>query len=138
MANHPIFAPTFHGDVASVTKILDADPSLVSVRDAKNLTPLHVAASRGQAHVVQLLLDYGADVDGPTQQGEWTPIVFAAYRGHLDAVKTLKPTAILGLSGQPQTFTKEIVEAMNGIIGSRACTAWSLASGRRAIWRAGL
>jgi malate dehydrogenase (oxaloacetate-decarboxylating)(NADP+) len=30
----------------------------------------------------------------------------------LDAVKMLKPTAILGLSGQPQTFTKEIIEAM--------------------------
>ena len=30
----------------------------------------------------------------------------------LDAVKTLKPTALLGLSGQPQTFTKEVVEAM--------------------------
>src|SRR5210317_2434308 len=30
----------------------------------------------------------------------------------LDAVKTLKPTASLGLSGQPQTFTKEVVEAM--------------------------
>ena len=30
----------------------------------------------------------------------------------LDAVKALKPTALLGLSGQPQTFTKEVVEAM--------------------------
>jgi malate dehydrogenase (oxaloacetate-decarboxylating)(NADP+) len=30
----------------------------------------------------------------------------------LDAVKELKPTALLGLSGQPQTFTKEVVEAM--------------------------
>ncbi|MDJ0795024.1 MAG: NAD-dependent malic enzyme [Woeseiaceae bacterium] len=30
----------------------------------------------------------------------------------LDAVKTLKPTALLGLSGQPQTFTKKVVEAM--------------------------
>ena len=30
----------------------------------------------------------------------------------LDAVRTLKPTAILGLSGQPGTFTKEVVEAM--------------------------
>ena len=30
----------------------------------------------------------------------------------LDAVKTLQPTAILGLSGQPQTFTKDVVEAM--------------------------
>jgi len=33
----------------------------------------------------------------------------------LDAVKELKPTAILGLSGQPQTFTKEVVEAMSEI-----------------------
>lgn len=33
----------------------------------------------------------------------------------LDAVKALKPTALLGLSGQPQTFTKEIVEAMSEI-----------------------
>ncbi len=30
----------------------------------------------------------------------------------IDAVKTLKPTALLGLSGQPQTFTKDVVEAM--------------------------
>jgi malate dehydrogenase (oxaloacetate-decarboxylating)(NADP+) len=30
----------------------------------------------------------------------------------LEAVKTLKPTAILGLSGQPGTFTQEIIEAM--------------------------
>jgi len=30
----------------------------------------------------------------------------------LDAVKALKPTAILGLSGQPGTFTREVVAAM--------------------------
>ena len=33
----------------------------------------------------------------------------------LDAVKALKPTALLGLSGQPQTFTKDVVEAMAAI-----------------------
>lgn len=30
----------------------------------------------------------------------------------LEAVQTLKPTAILGLSGQPGSFTKDIIEAM--------------------------
>jgi malate dehydrogenase (oxaloacetate-decarboxylating)(NADP+) len=30
----------------------------------------------------------------------------------LDAVSALKPTALLGLSGQPQTFTQDVVEAM--------------------------
>ena len=89
MANHPIFAPTFHGDVTRVKELLDADPSLISMRDAKNLTPLHVAASRGHADVIRLLLDRGADINGPTAADEWTPIVFAAYRGHLDAVRVL-------------------------------------------------
>jgi malate dehydrogenase (oxaloacetate-decarboxylating)(NADP+) len=32
--------------------------------------------------------------------------------GLLEAVRALKPTAIIGVSGQPQTFTKEVVEAM--------------------------
>ena len=40
MANHPIFAPTFHGDVATVKKLLGDDATLISIRDAKNLTPL--------------------------------------------------------------------------------------------------
>ena len=89
MANHPIFAPTFHGDVAAVKRILDGDPSLVAVRDAKNLTPLHVAASRGQSDVAQLLIDRGADVHGPSDDDEWTPLVFAAYRGHAEVAKVL-------------------------------------------------
>ncbi|HSG58412.1 MAG TPA: NAD-dependent malic enzyme [Woeseiaceae bacterium] len=33
----------------------------------------------------------------------------------LEAVRMLEPTAILGLSGQPQTFTKDILEAMADI-----------------------
>ena len=89
MANHPIFAPTFHGDVDAVKKILDEDQTLVGVRDAKNLTPLHVAASRGQSAVAQLLLEYGADIQGPSEEDEWTPLVFAAYRGHLEVAKLL-------------------------------------------------
>ena len=89
MANHPIFAPTFHGDVAAVKKLLEDDAALVAVRDAKNLTPLHVAASRGKSKVAQLLLDNGADIHGPTDNGEWTPIMLASYRGHYDVAKVL-------------------------------------------------
>ena len=106
MANHAIFAPTFHGDVKKVQKILDGDPTLVSVRDAKNLTPLHVAASRGQHKVIQLLLDYDADIDGPTAEGDWTPIVFASYRGHLDAVRVLivNGSRVTNAAGNPIHF----------------------------------
>lgn len=89
MANHPIFAPTFHGNLAAVKKLLEEDSALITVRDAKKLTPLHVAASRGQYNVAQLLIDYGADVQGPTDNGEWTPLVFASYRGHYEMAKVL-------------------------------------------------
>jgi len=89
MANHPIFAPTFHGDVAAVKKLLKEDATLIAVRDAKNLTPLHVAASRGQSSVAQLLIDHGADVHGPSDNDEWTPLVFASYRGHYEVAKVL-------------------------------------------------
>ena len=89
MPNHPIFAPTFHGDLERVTALLDEDPELVEVRDAKGLTPLHVAASRGQDDIIRLLIDRGADIEGPTEDGEWSPLAFAAYRGHLGAVEAL-------------------------------------------------
>lgn len=89
MANHPIFYPTFHGQLEAVEKLLRTDPNLVNVRDAKNLKPLHVAASRGQDKVARLLLDVGADVNGPREGDEWTPLVFASYRGHLNVVKVL-------------------------------------------------
>ena len=89
MANPRIFAPTFHGDVVAVAKLLEEDRTLVRIRDAKNLTPLHVAASRGQSEVAQLLLDFGADVQGPSETDQWTPVVFAAYRGHFAVTEVL-------------------------------------------------
>ena len=106
MANHPIFAPTFRGDVAKVKRILDEDRSLVAVRDAKGLTPVHVAASRGQDAIIQLLIDYNADVEGPTEEGQWTPMIFASYRGHLDAVKVLieNGAGVSAAAGNPIHF----------------------------------
>lgn len=106
MANHPIFAPTFHGDVAAVKKLLDDDATLIAVRDAKNLTPLHVAASRGQSKVAQLLIDCGADVHGPTDDGDWTPLVYASYRGHYEVAKVLieNGAGVTGDDGNPIHF----------------------------------
>lgn len=89
MPNPPIFYPVFHGDLAAVRQLLDKDPDAIQSRDAKNLTPLHVAASRGQHEVVQLLIDRGATVDGDSAPEDWTPIVWASYRGHVDAVRVL-------------------------------------------------
>lgn len=99
MANHPIFAPTFHGNIEAVQKQLNDDPTVIHVRDAKNLTALHVAASRNQWSVAELLIAYGADIHGGdlqdtasddiTNNEKWTPLVFAAYRGHLEVAQVL-------------------------------------------------
>ncbi|MEM6689607.1 MAG: ankyrin repeat domain-containing protein [Planctomycetota bacterium] len=89
MANHPIFAATFHGDVAVVKTLLDEDSSLIAVRDAQDLTPLHVAASRGKLDVAKLLIERGADIAGPSKDEQWTPLIYAAYRGHTKLVEFL-------------------------------------------------
>jgi malate dehydrogenase (oxaloacetate-decarboxylating)(NADP+) len=39
----------------------------------------------------------------------------APVPGFLEAIKALKPTAIIGVSATPNTFTREVVEAMAGI-----------------------
>lgn len=89
MANHPIFHPTFHGDLAKVKTLLKKDPELINIRDAKGLTPLHVASSRGMHRVIHLLVEKGADVTGSNSADIWPPLVFACYRGHLQAAQAL-------------------------------------------------
>jgi malate dehydrogenase (oxaloacetate-decarboxylating)(NADP+) len=56
------------------------------------------------------LLVEGRDNIAPQKQKYARP--HAPISDFLEAVKTLKPTAILGLSGQPGSFNKEIIEAM--------------------------
>lgn len=55
MANHPIFAPTFHGKVARVKELFDDDPSLVTILDAKGQTPVDGAQSHRQHAVIKIL-----------------------------------------------------------------------------------
>jgi ankyrin repeat protein len=59
-----------------------------NVRDKRGWTPLHSAASAGQAQIIRLLTDAGADVNTFNNEGR-SPLVLATDNGHLDSVIAL-------------------------------------------------
>ncbi|KAJ3128377.1 hypothetical protein HK098_004624 [Nowakowskiella sp. JEL0407] len=63
-------------------------PDEVDVRDISNSTPLHHAASVGDIPMIQLLLDFGADINALEESGR-TPLFITVGEGHFEAVKFL-------------------------------------------------
>jgi ankyrin repeat protein len=62
-ARETVFNAVAEGSVAKTRKFLDAEPSLVHVRDETDMTPLFLAASLRAVGLMTLLLDAGADVN---------------------------------------------------------------------------
>jgi len=55
---------------------------------AKHLTPLHIAAKRGNFEIFKLIFDSLEDgLKNPTDEGDYTPLHFAAEAGHLTIAK---------------------------------------------------
>jgi ankyrin repeat protein len=63
-------------------EMLDKDPELVNLADAKGLLPIHIAAYVGEIPVVNELIRRGADKDSKRPDG-MTPMLVAAMRGSL-------------------------------------------------------
>ena len=63
---------------ATVERLIGADPSLVSARDAGGSTPLHHAAAFGTSDIVSLLVDKGADVNAKNRRGS-TPLFWSLH-----------------------------------------------------------
>ena len=84
-----VFALAATGSNEELAAILDKDPTQ---RDAKNIelgeTPLHAAASAGNAATLRLLIEKGAAVDA-TNDYLRTPLHYAAIMGHYEVVKSL-------------------------------------------------
>jgi ankyrin repeat protein len=83
------------GNIAKVRELLKNDPKLASdaseydARGFKTLrTPLHYAAYTGNTEMIELLLDYHADVNAKDMSGV-TPLHLAAAEGHPEAVRLL-------------------------------------------------
>jgi len=86
------------GDISKLQRLLQHNPSSAIQTDGLTggYTPLHYACREGHVEVVQLLLQYGADPNATTSAGRATPLMRAAYMGHLEVCRQLidnKPIA---------------------------------------------
>lgn len=79
---------TDRGDLAGVTRILQASPDCIDARNARGRTSLHVAAMIGRNDIVKHLLQYGPDVNARSGW-KYTPLIFAAENTHPDVIVTL-------------------------------------------------
>jgi ankyrin repeat protein len=60
--DHSIHLAAAADDVEGVRRLLDSEPSLVHLGDAKGGTPLHRAVAASARRAIELLLDRGADI----------------------------------------------------------------------------
>ena len=73
-------------DVAEL--LLDYGVSVRATNDGGHETALHAGAQAGSVELIELLIEQGADVDAAGTSG-WTPLGWAAIRGHTEAAVTL-------------------------------------------------
>ncbi len=83
----PIHDAAKAGDIAKITSLLAADPSLVNAKDG-GVTPLLYAIHFGKLDVAKLLLQKGADVNARTSNGVG-PLYEAAGQGQTEIVRSL-------------------------------------------------
>lgn len=84
-----LFQRVFRGDAASVRTLAEKPGIDINARSRSGLTPLHMAATYGNAKVVEILLKIrGMDIDARTGTGD-TPLAIACQAGHLELARML-------------------------------------------------
>ncbi|XP_072017055.1 transient receptor potential cation channel subfamily A member 1-like [Amphiura filiformis] len=78
----PLHFASSQGALNTVKLLINADKKLrtLKMRDVQNMTPLHKAAMFDHMHVVEYLLDMGAELDAIDKNGR-TPLLLSTSRG---------------------------------------------------------
>jgi ankyrin repeat protein len=60
----------------------------INLRNHKDFAPLHVASKKNNKDIVQLIINYGANIDEQNKDGR-TPLFYAVEKGNIDMVQLL-------------------------------------------------
>lgn len=84
-----IFEAVEKGDVEKVKILLKDNPNCINQRDEKSgFTPLHKAASNGQADICRLLIEKGADIHA-IDNSQITPLLLASSNNQIEVAVLL-------------------------------------------------
>lgn len=72
-----------------MTKFLLSSGALFAISNEAQMTPLHLAANRGHANIVRLLVLAGADLNMKGHSTKYTPLCLASTCGHTEVVRYL-------------------------------------------------
>ena len=86
--SHDLEAAIKDGSVKKIEALIKQKPDLVSCRNERGETPLHIAALKGNSSLVELLLANGGEINGRCDSGD-TPLMVAAVLGHKTVVELL-------------------------------------------------
>jgi len=84
----PLHFACYSGDIASAEILLNADPSLLEIKENRGYTALHYAAWYGHIELIRYLRSAGADTAALSETGE-TPIELARKAGNTSVVDLL-------------------------------------------------
>ena len=111
------------GDFDGVVQALERDAAVVRAANREGWSGVHIAAFHNRDNVLEILVDYSADMNGLSRDGKWAPLHLACIQGHSAIVKFLLGNPMVDIdlltesSGTPLhcaclAANKEIVELL--------------------------
>ena len=85
---HEIHTAAENGDLATVTEMIERDPSILESSNDAGSTPLHIACEKGNLDMALYLLGAGADPLAGDNENS-TPLHLAAIGGNVRIVELL-------------------------------------------------
>jgi ankyrin repeat protein len=125
-AESNIFGMARAGDIDAVKSYLEGGTG-PSSRDSKGNTPLIIAAGRGHADVINLLLEAGASYDEATASGIFegkSALCWATSQGRVKAVVTLLQ------AGANPNFVQQV-----GVFAGKTPLMWAASQGKNEVLR---